>query len=55
MLKKWLIIGCEWLDIPDIIVVAESIDEALKAAREIDPRYIAGACMQTKVKDGKKK
>ena len=43
-MKKWLIFGIEERGISDIIVIAESFDEALKAAREIDSNYIGG-CM----------
>ena len=41
-MKKWYIFGIEGQCSPDIIVIAESFDEALKAAREIDSNYIGG-------------
>ena len=41
-MKKWLIFGIEGRCSQDIIVIAESFDEALKAAREIDSNYIGG-------------
>ena len=41
-MKKWLIFGIEGRCSPDIIVIAESFDDALKAAREIDTRYDGG-------------
>ena len=43
-MKKWLIFGIEGRCSPDIIVIAESFDEALKDAREIDSNY-NGGCM----------
>ena len=43
-MKKWLIFGIEGRCSPDIIVIAKSFDEALKAAREIDSNY-NGGCM----------
>ena len=43
-MKKWLIFGIDGHCSQDIIVMAESFDEALKAAREIDYRYVGG-CM----------
>ena len=41
-MKKWYIFGIEGQCSSDIIVIAESFDEALKAAREIDSNYIGG-------------
>lgn len=43
-MEKWLIFGIEGRCSPDIIVIAESFDDALKAAREIDSNYNSG-CM----------
>lgn len=43
-MKKWLIFGIEGQCSPDIIIMAESFDAALKAAREIDQNY-NGGCM----------
>ena len=41
-MKKWHIFGIKGRCSPDIIVIAESFDDALKAAREIDIRYDSG-------------
>lgn len=41
---KWLIFGTDEQCSPDIIIMAESFDDALKAAREIDQNY-NGGCM----------
>ena len=41
-MKKWLIFGIDGQCSQDIIVIAESFDEALKVARKIDSRYVGG-------------
>lgn len=41
-MKKWLIFGIVGRCSSDIIVIAESFDEALEAARKIDSNYFGG-------------
>ena len=48
-MKKWYIFGIEGQCSSDIIVIAESFDEALKAAREIDSNYIGGYIIENNV------